>query len=63
MDPKPIVTFESTFPRDLCPLRVITSSFDWFAGLVKVITLVLVIRHTVETRAIRKNERSRKQFF
>ena len=31
--PKPIVARACTFPRPLCRLRVITSSFDWFTGL------------------------------
>ena len=31
--PKPIVAHTCTFSRTLCQLRVITSSFDWFAGL------------------------------
>ena len=31
--PKPIVARACTFSRALCRLRVITSSFDWFAGL------------------------------
>ena len=31
--PKPIVAGAFTFPRTLCRLRVINSSFDWFTGL------------------------------
>ena len=31
--PKPIVARACTFPRALCCLRVIISSFDWFTGL------------------------------
>ena len=31
--PKPMVARAYTFSRDLCRLRVITSSFDWFSGL------------------------------
>ena len=57
--PKPIVAHAYPFSRALCRLRVITSSFDWFTGfspsfwLAKVITLVLVLRHslTIETRS------------
>ena len=55
--PKPIVDRECTFSCILCRIRVITSSFDWFTGLspsfwfAKVITLVLVLRHSIETRS------------
>ena len=55
--PKPIVARACTFPRALCRLRVITSSFDWFTGLspsfwmAKVISLVLVLRHSFENRS------------
>ena len=44
--------------RALCRLRVITSSFDWFTGLSlcfligQVITLVLVLRQSIETRSM-----------
>ena len=31
--PKPIVAHACTFSRALCPLDVITSSFDWFTVL------------------------------
>ena len=31
--PKQIVARVYTFSRALCPLRVITSNFDWFTGL------------------------------
>ena len=56
--PKPIVAHACTFFRALCRLRGITSSFDWFAGLTQsfligqVTTLVLVLRHSIETRSI-----------
>ena len=57
--PKPIVARACTFSRALRRLRVITSSFDWFAGLspsfligqCKWITLVLVLRHSFESRS------------
>ena len=57
--PKPIVARQCTFSRALCRLRVITSSFDWFTGLspsfliAKVITLVLVLRYSIETRSMK----------
>ena len=31
--PKPIVACSCTFPRALCRLQEVTSSFDWFTGL------------------------------
>ena len=61
--PKPIMDRSCTFSRTLYWLHVITLSFDWFTGLspsfligqLKVITLVLVLRHSIETRS--NNER------
>ena len=56
VNPKPIVAFS----RALCWLRAITLSFDTHVGLpdclhlfslAKVITLVLVLRHSIETRS------------
>ena len=55
---KPIVVRLCTFSRTFCRLRVITSSFDWFTGLSPSFligqsnTLVLVLRHSIETRSI-----------
>ena len=57
MKPKTIVAHACTFSRALCRLRVLTSSSDWFTGLspsfwlAKEITLVLVLRHSSETRS------------
>ena len=53
---KPIVARACTFSRALCRRRLLTSNFDWFTGLspsflmTKVITLVLVLRQSIETR-------------
>ena len=64
MKPKPIVARAFTFFRALCQRCVITSSFDWITGLsppffwlVKVISLVLVLRHSVENRSLAKRSR------
>ena len=57
--PKPIVAHACIFSRALCRLLVITSSFDWFAGLSQSFLIgqsnyfVLVLRHSIETRSIK----------
>ena len=49
-----------TFSRDLCRLRVITSSFDWFTGLSASFLIGqsnyfgLVLRHSIETRSMER---------
>ena len=50
--PKPIVARACTFSRALCRLRVTNLEF-WLA---KVITLVLALRHSIETRSISTND-------